>query len=73
MLFIKPVALKLSIDLVRSFESASGLEMKFLKIFDTPNTDSAQICRQILATQLDIFEDEEINHVYLFENARWTK
>ena len=66
LLYGTPVALKWAVDLMKSLETISGLRMKFLKMsVYAPDAASAQMCKEKLPSQLEIFEDEDMNFVYL--------
>ena len=66
LLYGTPVAMKWSLDMIKSLEPFSGLKMKYVKMsVYAPNSETAQICRDLLPNQLAIHEDEDMNFVYL--------
>ena len=66
LLFGTPLALKWALDLIEKLEPISGLKLKFVKMSAyAPDASSARLCRQLLPSGVKIFEDKEMNFVYL--------
>ena len=66
LLYGTPVAMKWSLDMIRSLEPISGLKLKYVKMSAyAPDSATAQICRDLLPKQLVVHEHEDMNFVYL--------
>ena len=66
LLYGTPEAMKWCIDLIEELEPVSGLKLKWTKMsVHAPNSASAQSCRELLQTNVEVVENEQMNFVYL--------
>ena len=60
-----PVAVKWSLDIIKKLEPIPGLKLKWIKMrVYAPTAESAVLCRQLLPSNLDVWEDERMNFIY---------
>ena len=58
LLYGTPEAIKWSVELIESLVPISGLRMKYVKMNAyTPDQSSAQICRKLLPSYLEVRKD----------------
>ena len=66
MLFGSPEAVKWCLDLIEKLEPVSGLKLKWIKMSVlAPNAESANLCRHLLGSSIEVTENEMMNFVYL--------
>ena len=66
LLYGTPLAIKWSLDLMKSLEPICGLKLKYVKMsVYAPTSTSARLCRELLPDELKVHEDENLNFVYL--------
>ena len=61
-----PLAMKWSLDLIEKLENISGLKLKFTKMSAyAPTPATARLCRELLPKDVVVFEDAEMNLVWM--------
>ena len=66
LLYGTPEAMKWSLDLIERLELISGLTLKWTKMsVHALNGASAQMCRKLVPTSVEVVENVEMNFVYL--------
>ena len=67
-----PMALKWCLHLIQRLEPISGLKLKFKKMSAyAPNEVSARRCKQLLPSEVEVHEDEEMS--FISKNSDWER